>query len=111
MSGDQPTLSTDLVTHSPGPWKVYPTGHSAPGYDVCERIISDAWTGRSLRLDGLSDVDAHLIAAAPTMLAALKAAQKDLETVQREISGIAPEAISPALPLIRAAIAEAEGRS
>lgn len=54
---------------------------------------------------------AALMNAAPELLAALKAAQKDLETVQREMSGIAPEAVSPALPLIRAAIAKAEGRS
>jgi hypothetical protein len=57
------------------------------------------------------EADCRLIAAAPDMLAALKAAQRDLEAVEREMQGIAPEAVSPVLPLIRAAIAKAEGRT
>jgi len=40
------------------------------------------------------------------MTQALLAAENDLATFEREISGIAPEAKSPALPLIRRALAE-----
>jgi hypothetical protein len=57
--------------HTPGPWRVYPRGSCVPHYDVCERIVSDYPSGRSLS-DGPSDADAALIAAAPDLLAALR---------------------------------------
>lgn len=48
----------------------------------------------------LLDSRAKLIAARNALLAA----EKDLATFEREMSGIAPEAKSPALPLIREAL-------
>jgi hypothetical protein len=59
------------MSHSPGPWRVYPHGASVPGYDVCDRIVADVLTGRAAN-EGPSDADAALIAAAPDLLAALK---------------------------------------
>ena len=44
------------------------------------------------------------------MRTALKAAEKDLATFEREIRGVAPEAKSPALPLIRAALTTKDPR-
>jgi hypothetical protein len=51
--------------------------------------------------------DAVLISAAPDMAEALKEAQRELLILDREMRGIAPEAISHALPLIRVALAKA----
>jgi hypothetical protein len=85
---------------SPGPWKVYPSGRSVPGYDVCDRIVSDKWTGRSLSLVGCSDADARLIAAAPELLAAL-----------REIAALDGAYCGVAVELARAALTKAEVRS
>lgn len=48
----------------------------------------------------------YLRDAVTEMTAALKAAEKDLSTFEREIRGVAPEAKSPALPLIRKALAK-----
>lgn len=101
----------------PGPWAI--SRDNREGMDWNNHIVSAADPNLTVCFmahdgDGINargEANARLIAAAPTMLAALKAAQKDLETVQHEMSGIAPEAISPALPLICAAIAKAEGRS
>ena len=39
-----------------------------------------------------------------SLIIALKAAEKDLAVVEREISGLAPEAKSQALPLVRFAL-------
>lgn len=59
----------------------------------------------------VAEANARLIAAAPEMLDALRAAERDLATVEREISGLAPEGKSPALKVIRALLAKLEGRS
>lgn len=57
--------------HTPGPWKVYPTGTRVPGYQVCDRIVADHCHGRCFY--GTTDADARLIAAAPDLAIALKA--------------------------------------
>lgn len=96
--------------HSPGPWRVVATGHTAPGYDVCDRIISDKWTDRTAS-DGLSDADAALVAAAPDLLAALKEIVSALNTARmimdsKEARDLAGEMVAKG----RAAISKAEGR-
>ena len=58
--------------HSPGPWRVYEAGVEVPGYHVHNRIVSDAYTGRSSS-DGPADADLQLMAAAPRLFAALQA--------------------------------------
>lgn len=55
----------------------------------------------------IHEANATLMAAAPDMLEALKEAQRELLILDREMRGIAPEAISHALPMIRAAIEKA----
>lgn len=93
------------ASHTPGPWWASGTEVGT----VPMMAVKIAKVSGSNYAEATAN--ACLIAAAPDLLAALKAAQKDLETVEREMSGIAPEAVSPALPLIRAAIAKAEGKS
>jgi hypothetical protein len=87
--------------HTPGPWRVYPRGSCVPHYDVCERIVSDHPSGRSLN-DGPSDADAALIAAAPDLLDACRAA---LARIESDIDGKIP---SKETVKLRAAIARAQ---
>lgn len=58
--------------HTRGPWRVYGPGVEVPGYHVHNRIVSDAYTGRSSS-DGPADADLQLMAAAPRLFAALQA--------------------------------------
>lgn len=58
--------------HTPGPWRVYGPNVQVPGYHVHDRIVSDAYTGRSSS-DGPADADLQLMAAAPRLFAALQA--------------------------------------
>jgi len=53
------------------------------------------------------EANAKLIEAAPDLYEAATLAVTELETLEREMQGIAPEAVSKALPLLRAAIAKA----
>ena len=89
------------VSHSPGPWEMAgPVGHGIWIQSESEPNIAavhGAYTGRGL-------ANARLIAAAPKMLQALRAAERDLATFEREMSGIAPEAKSKALPMLREAL-------
>lgn len=50
-----------------------------------------------------------LIKSAPAVLAAAEAAAVELDTLEREMRGIAPETISQTLGALRAAIAQAKG--
>lgn len=118
MTGDQPNTeasrTTEPITHTPGPWHVEPHRDDclwvAVPAPVGRKVIAVLCIGFDEPWDSQQHANARLIAAAPDLLEALKAAQRDLETVEREMQGIAPEAVSPALPIIRAAIAKAEGR-
>lgn len=98
--------------HSPGPWKVHPRGRSCPGYDVCDRIISDSWTGRTLYSDGLSDADAQLISSAPELLVSLRdlLAECERHGSFAEV-GFHHQLVKPVFDAARAAIAKAEGQS
>lgn len=49
-----------------------------------------------------------VVVAAPELLAAAEAAANDLETYEREIRALAPEAFAPSLPMLLAAIARAQ---
>jgi len=97
---------------SPGPWKVHPRGRSCPGYDVCDRIISDNWTGRELYSDGVSDADAQLISSAPDLLASLRALLAECERHGSFAEvGFNHPLVKPVFDAARTAIAKAEGQS
>lgn len=123
--------------HTPGPWRVDACGGFSTvicpqeparadnripayaykhenGYCIAHPFADDSATNPDdVRWDFVcfSHADARLIATAPDMLDALRAAEKDLSTFEREVTALLPVAKSPALPLIRAAIAKAEGKS
>jgi hypothetical protein len=70
------------MTHTPGPWMHIPAGRS--GYAICAPSTGSVVTtadedGRYGVID--SEQDALLIAAAPEMLEALKAALPHIESV------------------------------
>lgn len=70
------------MTHTPGPWMHIPAGRS--GYAICAPATGSVVTtadedGRYGVID--SEQDALLIAAAPEMLEALKAALPHIESV------------------------------
>ena len=96
--------------HTPGPWRVGP---------VDDTRVEDANGNEVAQIDGdynqpdtwpLMEANARLIAAAPDMLAALKAA-KEADKINIARGGAAKfiEADQRAQRLIRAAIAKAEG--
>lgn len=111
--------TTDLVSHTPGPWEGDPKGDGLgvrvwdkAGQNMIAALDEDAADSACFVPDiQIREANARLIAAAPEMLDALKAAEKDLATFEAEVTSILPMAKSPALPLIRAAIAKAEGKS
>ena len=103
--------------HTPGPWEV--TGpHSRevitanPGtYKPCMTIakVGGYW-------DGEAQANAHLISAAPEMLAALRAALAVCEAEaelrgENDVDDYHGGAAGPVAEMIRAAIAHAEGQA
>jgi hypothetical protein len=90
-------------------WRVYPPGDSVPGYDVCPRVVSDEFTGRSAHEDP-SDEDAALIAAAPELLDALARVLFAWKYDADQGDGICEEHL-PVYERARAAIAKARGES
>ena len=87
--------------HTPGPWAVADVGEvvvCATGRTLCD-VYSSPTTG-----DEQADADAHLIAAAPDLLAALEAALACLNF-------FGSDQIEPFRVRCRAAIAKAKGQS
>lgn len=114
------------MKHTPGPWVTDNGGDAfygvfGPNGGALAYLLDCApgvqWQSAILPMDAgmtmrerfsIHEANATLMAAAPAMLEALKEAQRELLILDREMRGIAPEAISHALPLIRAAIEKAE---
>lgn len=96
------------VGHTPGPWFRPPHINSAnPRFAIAAMRGADAWEIATV-VSWLGDhsdepsSNADLLAAAPTMLAALVAAEEDLD----DVPGKKPP---PSLAIVRAAIAAARG--
>ena len=94
--------------HTPGPW----VGAGRRGIDGGEygydEVVSAAcdpcgWSGCSGARVVMTDADERLIAAAPELLAACKAAAKLCDIFEQNLA-------SPTLDQARAAIAKAEGK-
>ncbi len=93
------------MSHTPGPWKVHDEGHSYPweifpmeGGTLIARVSKEANTDITPEI---AAANAHLIAAAPDLLEALKSILRSAEDIQGA-SFIAMEASD--------AIAKAEGK-
>lgn len=112
--GDLPRRATSPSAHTPGPWEarriMYPKRldvsfevSAARGF-VCQTIMREIASEREVIEQ--DEANATLIAAAPDLLEALKAAELLLDEadLDYEAEGAA------ALRLMRAAIAKAEGR-
>ena len=109
-----------MSAHTPGPW-IYYTGTQSIGgqfvtkgrsTSVCVLSGPRSWGGGSLR-DAERVANAHLIAAAPDMLVALKAAHQFIQKVARawvHMPGADTVDAAATPDLVRAAIAKAEGR-
>lgn len=99
------------MTHTKGPWKAnaHPTRvewevktQCYSEYDICECYDSAG--------DATAEANAHLIAAAPDMLEALKDAERKLASYVGVCDGD-KELVEATLPGAHAAIAKAEGKS
>lgn len=114
------TKEKDQVAHTPGPWYVEPFEDDCDGIGVCA-------FGKGVVADVDSDycepdemqANAHLIAAAPELLSALKAVMEQFDAgyFQRntDSDGLSDWAIRAMKPLkalgdAKAAIAKAEGK-
>lgn len=86
--------------HTPGPWEFI--DNALVGQKIDDKPV---WLRPVIlrSITGVSESNAHLIAAAPELLAALKSTLDLVEIHHHE-----PE-VSEALTIIRAAIAKAEG--
>ena len=87
-----------MSKHTPGPWRCEPQ----PGQTVGKHTYTHCvMYGDDSIADTLTEADAHLIAAAPDLLKACKAACQDLEFRGDNLTCLYKD--------IRAAIAKAEG--
>lgn len=106
--------------HTPGPWtletvqtsvgvchKIGPLGNSTRLHSAC--LYDDCYSDRARDLQLLAD--ASLIAAAPELLEALKAATEEIDWMcANSTLRISAVKERPAFQQIKAAIAKAEGR-
>jgi len=103
-----------MSEHTPGPWKVEPqldgeipiSGHSWGSY----LEIADIHLGGFEQVDSEAEANARLIAAAPELLEAIKAYEKEhhFNAIQGKPHSSSKEA--SAWVRVRAAIAKAEGK-
>ncbi len=116
------------ASHTPGPWLIDPVtgdikdrsdrvivnGANIHGYNVPSMAYPPGNKHWIAEDDG-GEANAHVLAAAPTMLNALKDAEREIEDMLEDFcQSEGPEADTAAqatLVTIRAAIANAEGRS
>lgn len=93
-----------MANHTPGPWKAYRQNHhQIPAHqieDAAHMLV--AYTGHT-RTPGQADANATLIAAAPDLLSACKAALADIDSEPNSVHGF------PSYAKLRDAIAAAEG--
>lgn len=94
------------VKHTPGPWKLLDAPHKGLG------IVAPQANHATIVSDGLGLPDARLIAAAPELLDACKAALSAIDvTVESESPDAEVErAFGRAIELLKAAIAKAGGK-
>lgn len=99
-----------MAKHTEGPWHVMDTPATREIFNDCPVIVSEHVEDAIIATIGEdvagSEANGHLLAAAPDLLAACRAALEDV----REITG-ATGIKAPSDPLLVAAIAKAEGRT
>ena len=99
------------VTATPGPWEVAYLDHNGQRVVKGEHIeIATCWHHSVGSIEKEMEANAMLIAAAPDMLAALKAAEGHLEEMRQDRKWH-PIEHCPVLDQVRRAIAAAEGNS
>lgn len=81
-------------THTPGPWSVDESG--------CDVLTPDGWRIARMDLTDQGEADARLVAAAPDLLAACRAALQDFGSLPARVGAASSR-------LIAEAIAKAEG--
>ena len=103
---------TEQGKHTPGPWAVNPFAAQVDAFNenggatVCELL----WP-TEVRSEAETEANARLIAAAPDLLAALKALRRYITIRYSEFGEVLNEGAVTDLATIDAAIAKAEGRS
>ncbi len=97
---------SEAAKHTPGPWEIWSTLH---GWTICSP--SDGWSVTSLPdSDPIHHANAHLIAAAPEMLAVLKDAL-DMAELAETLTGCRgdDDFVAEFKAKVEAAISKAEG--
>lgn len=116
---DSPTASENAATpapaHTPGPWKVagFAGEHDEGGARIASVKDGQSVCYTALAIRGMWGqyiADANLIAAAPDLLAALKAVTYHFETTRDFALGNEDAESYTAVDAARAAIAKAEGK-
>jgi hypothetical protein len=93
------------MKHTPGPWSLSEKYHSVNVRAVDGPYVADCNASAAIGWE-TKQANAHLISAAPDMLAALKT----LDSIERGMQGWHEDAKAEAWAKARAAIAKAEGR-
>ena len=99
--------------HTPGPWRVSMSGYSVKSNDDDMPIVANNPWGVAMRERDVPRWlnNAHLIAAAPDLLAALKAIIAAEESFMADTGCECDDEVAQAVEVARAAIAKADGRS
>lgn len=92
--------------HTPGPWRV--TGPNVRAGGALLAVVTDHWADEKTP-DDVKAHNAHLIASAPDMLAALREAVRVLEYAADALDAPAASHFRETISDVRAAIAKAEG--
>ena len=104
----------DSVRHTPGPWAVNPFKAQVDAFDIGEPLpVCQLLWPTELRTEAVTEANAHLIAAAPECLEALRALRLRLHFVgmpQEPRRDDGRPDWRPEIALMEAAIAKAEGR-
>lgn len=103
------------ITFSPGPWEWFAGKTCGEGHGSMSMKFLKASSGQGFaHTVGLSEptdtANANLIAAAPDLLAALKALLCSIDELDTDTPHISLVPLADALTVARAAIAKAEGR-
>lgn len=97
-----------MSKHTPGPWVVFHNKYRIPAVEVDGSVWSEGFDS-GVRLQSERDANAHLIAAAPDLLAALKELLDQGEGCAA--CGFGTPGCGCRYERARAAIAKAEGES
>ncbi len=111
---EQAPDTTTKSAHTPGPWEFTSGPHDDPDFEDCDFLIAEQRARGEVVATALtvatgsSEANARLIAAAPELLAALKAAAQFIEP---EIDrGPVVNGWQNTIDMVHAAIAKAEGK-